>query len=63
MNEYFYCYSTTLFHFLKANRQRYITTGLHEKTLRKFWLFDKTPELNRLLDEYDERKLAALGKR
>lgn len=63
MNEYFYCYSTTLYHFLKANCQRYITTGLHEKTLRKFWLFDKTPELNRLLDEYDERKAAALGKR
>jgi hypothetical protein len=62
VNEFFYCYSTNLFHFLKANGQRYICRGLHEKTLKMFWLFPKTPELNRLLDEYDQRKAAALGR-
>lgn len=61
-NQYFYCYSTNLYHFLKANGQRYICTGLHEKTKNKFWLFAKTPELSRLLDEYDQRKAAALGR-
>ncbi|MED3832948.1 hypothetical protein [Peribacillus frigoritolerans] len=63
MNNYFFCYSTTLFHFLKANQQRYIVAGLHEKTLNKFWLFEKTPELSRFLDEYDARKSEALGNR
>jgi hypothetical protein len=63
MTEYFYCYSTTLYHFLKASQQRYIVAGLHEKTLNKFWLFEKTPQLARLLDEYDERKVTALGNR
>jgi hypothetical protein len=63
MNEFFYCYSTNLYHFLKANGQRYICTGLHEKTRRQFWQFRKTAEVSRLLDEYDERKEAALEKR
>lgn len=61
-NAYFYCYSTNLYHFLKANSQRYICTGLHENTMRKFWQFHKTAELQRLLDEYDERKDKALGR-
>jgi hypothetical protein len=62
VNDFFYCYSTNLYHFLKANGQRYICTGLHEKTMNKFWLFAKTPELSRLLDEYDQRKANALGR-
>lgn len=56
MTNYFYCYSTNLFHFLKASGQNYICSGLHEKTMNKFWLFEKTPQLNKLLDEYDDRK-------
>ncbi|MFU8688465.1 hypothetical protein ACNA6I_01405 [Rossellomorea sp. FS2] len=63
MGGYFFCYSTTLYHFLKANQQRYIVAGLHERTHNKFWLFEKTPELNRLLDEYDERKESAHARR
>lgn len=61
-NSYFYCYSTTLYHFLKANGERYICTGLHEFTKRKFWQFKKTPRLNSLLDEYDRRKELDLNK-
>ena len=59
-NRFFYCYSSTLFHFLKANGLRYVCTGLHERTLKKFWQFEKTDELKALLDEYDERKKQAL---
>lgn len=51
-----FVYSATLFHFLKANGQRYICTGLHEKSGNKFWLFEKTDGVKSLLDEYDERK-------
>lgn len=56
MGDYFYCYSTTLYHFLKANGERYICTGLHENTKCKFWQFKKTARIKELLDEYDERK-------
>lgn len=56
LKDYFFCYSTTLYHFLRANGQRYVCSGLHEKTMNKFWLFEKTEELKRLLDEYDQRK-------
>lgn len=59
-NEFFYCYSTNLFHFLKANGQRFICTGLHATTKRQFWQFRKTNEVQSLLDEYDARKERAL---
>ena len=59
--QFFYCYSPTLYHFLKANGQAYICAGLHERTRKKFWQFPKTPELEALLAEYDRRKRAALG--
>jgi hypothetical protein len=55
-NDLFYCYSTNLFHFLKGHGQRYVVTGLHEKTMRKFWVFPKTDELKALLTKYDEVK-------
>lgn len=55
-DDFLFVYSSTLYHFLKANGQRYVCTGLHEKSRNKFWLFPKTSEVKSLLDEYDERK-------
>ncbi|MEK4178551.1 DUF5659 domain-containing protein [Aeribacillus sp. FSL K6-1121] len=59
MNENFYCYSTTLMHFLKANGMRYKYVTRHKRTNRRMWVFDRTPELSALLDEYDVRKARA----
>lgn len=59
-NTHFYCYSTNLFHFLKANGQRYNCTGLHTETKRQFWQFNRTPELSALLEEYERNKTAKL---
>ncbi len=58
----FYCYSTTLFHFLKANGLRYEFAGKHPRTDKRMWVFARTDALKRVLDEYDERKARALGK-
>ena len=58
-NELFYCYSTTLMHFLKANGLRYEYRSKHERTGAKMWVFKRDKELRGLLDEYDERKAQA----
>lgn len=55
----FFCYSTTLMHFLKANGLRYEYKTKHKRTGNRMWVFKRTDELRRLLDEYDARKAAA----
>lgn len=57
--ERFYCYSTTLMHFLKANGLRYKYTALHDRTGNRMWVFERNDTLRSLLDEYDERKAQA----
>ncbi|MEH7121554.1 hypothetical protein V7128_29815, partial [Neobacillus vireti] len=50
------CYSTNLFEFLRFDKgQRYICTALNDKTMKRFWLFQRTEELEQYLVEYTER--------
>ena len=58
-NELFYCYSTTLMHFLKANGLRYEYATKHNRTGNRMWVFKRDGELRGLLDEYDARKARA----
>ena len=51
-NKYFYCYSKPLKDFLLENGSRYIIKSVHEKTKKKYWLFEGTEELNKLLLEW-----------
>lgn len=55
----FYCYSTTLMHFLKASGLRFTYTALHDRTGNRMWVFERTDSLRTLLDEYDARKAQA----
>lgn len=55
----FYCYSTTLMHFLKSNGLRYKYASTHDRTGNRMWVFERTGELRALLDEYDARKAQA----
>lgn len=59
MNDLFYCYSTTLMHFLKANGLRYEYKTRHERTGKRMWVFKRDETLSTLLDEYDARKAQA----
>lgn len=59
MNELFYCYSTTLMHFLKANGLRYEYKTNHRRTGNVMWVFNRDDTLSVLLDEYDARKAQA----
>lgn len=56
MNRYFYCYSYPLKEFLIFHRHRYITSSVNAKTHKKFWVFEGTEELNKLLEEWKVRK-------
>ncbi|PWW02515.1 hypothetical protein DFQ01_109140 [Paenibacillus cellulosilyticus] len=51
--EYFYCYSTNLFRFLKMVKKiNYICTALHERSFQQFWLFRSDEPLKDALREY-----------
>ncbi|MNM78777.1 hypothetical protein D3C81_906930 [compost metagenome] len=51
--EYFYCYSTNLFRFLKMEKKiNYICTALHEKSFQQFWLFRNDEQVKSALHEY-----------
>lgn len=51
--EFYICYSPRVFKFLHIeNNIIFIVCGLHEKTYQKFWLFKKTDELKKLLEQY-----------
>lgn len=58
-NNRFYCYSTTLMHFLKANGLRYEYADIHKRTGNRMWVFKRDDRLREMLDEYDERKAQA----
>jgi len=59
MEKYFYCYSTTLMHFLKASGIKYEYKTSHNRTGKRMWVFLRTDNLKRALDEYDARKAQA----
>lgn len=56
MNRYFYCYSWPLKSFLKSNGLRFITAGVNMNTQKKYWVFEGTDELNKLLDLWKVRE-------
>lgn len=56
MNRYFYCYSYNLKCFLIENGHKFITNSINSNTHKKYWVFEGTEELNKLLDIWKTRK-------
>ncbi len=52
MDKYFYCYSYPLKENLMKNGVNPIFNSIHEKTQKKFWVFEGTEQLNKLLDKW-----------
>jgi len=52
----FPCYSWNVVKFLTGKGLRYKVVGLHPDTLKKFWVFIRTKELNSYLDEWKRTK-------
>lgn len=52
MDKYFYCYSYPLKEFLVNNGLRFITAAVHQSTHKRYWLFEGTDKLNKLLAQW-----------
>lgn len=56
MEKYFFCYSTNLYEFLRYEKEiKFICTAYHDKTSKRFWLFEREDILLDALKEYNER--------
>jgi hypothetical protein len=50
----FFCYDPSLHKFLhNKNNVSYLCAALHEKTQRKFWLYERTDIVNELVKQYN----------
>lgn len=56
MNNKFYCYSSKLSFFIRAFGIRYIDIGVNTKTNTKYFLFDKSEKLDRIIALYNDVK-------
>ena len=56
MSNYFYCYSKTLFHFIKAFGINYISIGVHNTTKTKYYIFPKSEKLDKIISLYNKVK-------
>jgi hypothetical protein len=56
MNKYFYCYSWNLKEFLNSNNEVSIVSGLHPNTKKKYWVFERNNNIDRLLSVWQLRK-------
>ncbi|MFJ8069987.1 hypothetical protein ACIQZD_13685 [Peribacillus sp. NPDC096447] len=55
MEKYFFCYSTNLYEFLRYTKGIvFICTAFHDKTGKRFWLFERDEVLLEALKEYNE---------
>lgn len=53
---YYYCYSYPLKKYLVESGEHFIVAGLHETTLKKFWVFQRNEKLDELLEQWTKVK-------
>ena len=56
MNQYFYCYSDKLFHFIKAFGMNYLYIGANKNTNQKYHVFEKSERLDNIIALYNNVK-------
>ena len=54
--ELYYCYSLPLRNYLRDNGIEYKLCALNPNSLKRFWVYIKTKELNILLDKWSNRE-------
>jgi hypothetical protein len=52
----FFCYSITLFHFLKLNGFYYLIKDKNPSSNKFYWVFERTPEFREALNVYMNNK-------
>lgn len=53
---FYYCYSHPQKDFLITNGLRYVIKGIHPDTLKRYWVFHRDKELDKLLTIWQSRK-------
>lgn len=56
MNNYFYCYSSRMAHFIRAFNIKYVDVGVNSNTNTKYYLFEKSERLDKIINLYNEVK-------
>lgn len=56
MGKYFYCYSRPLKEFLIENGLQYILYARHPATMKRYWVFESSEQLNMLLGKWRNQK-------
>ena len=52
----FYCYSDRLHHFLASVNFRYITIGSNKNTNKRYWVYEKSDDLDLAIQLYNSIK-------
>ncbi len=56
MSQYFYSYSIRLSHFIRAVDIKYINIGFNAKSGQKYYVFEKSEKLDRVIELYNKVK-------
>lgn len=56
MEQYFYCYSKRMAHFIKAFDIKYINIGINKRTNVKYYVFTKSEKLDKIIELYNKVK-------
>lgn len=56
MNNKFYCYSDRLFYFIKSFSIKYISVGLNNNTHKRYYIFEKSEKLDKIIELYNKVK-------
>ncbi len=56
MNTYYYCYSHPLKNYLIENGEFCIVKGIHPKTSKRYWVFQRNRNLDILLTQWQLQK-------
>lgn len=56
MSQYFYCYSSRMSYFIRAFNVKYIDIGLNAKSGTKYYVFEKSEKLDRIIELYNKVK-------
>ncbi len=55
MVQTFFCYDSNLHKYLhRINHQKYLCAALHETTGKKFWLYERSTTINKLIEDYNK---------
>lgn len=56
VNDKFYCYSSRLSYFIRSFGIKYIEVGLNVKTKTRYYLFEKSDRLDKIIALYNSVK-------